>query len=114
MSADDSDPLDTDSLTSLPSSATSSSSSTAGDFEDSADDAEQEWRESLQQLELLLTMVIVPYLGRYFGRKCAFWGVLLFSFCYIRKEEETGALEDRGEALGCWIGDIRRGYVNGG
>lgn len=37
-------------------------------------DAEREWRESLQQLELLLTMVVVPYLGKYFGRKCAYWG----------------------------------------
>ena len=37
-------------------------------------DAEREWRESLQQLELLLTMVLVPYLGKYFGRKAAYWG----------------------------------------
>ncbi len=37
-------------------------------------DAEREWRESLQQIELLLTMVLVPYLGRYFGRKAAYWG----------------------------------------
>lgn len=28
----------------------------------------------MQQLELLLTMVLVPYLGKYFGRKCAYWG----------------------------------------
>ncbi|KAI9784297.1 MAG: hypothetical protein M1839_002358 [Geoglossum umbratile] len=37
-------------------------------------DAEREWRESLQQLELLLSMVVVPYLGKYVGRKCAYWG----------------------------------------
>lgn len=42
------------------------------DFEES--DAEREWKESLQQLELLLSMVIVPYVGKYFGRKFAFWG----------------------------------------
>ncbi|KAJ9646904.1 hypothetical protein H2204_000596 [Knufia peltigerae] len=41
------------------------------DFES---DAEREWKESLQQLELLLTMVIVPYAGKYFGRKFAYWG----------------------------------------
>ena len=40
-----------------------------------ASDAEAEWKESLQQMELLLTMVIVPYLGKYFGRKCAYWGM---------------------------------------
>jgi hypothetical protein len=44
------------------------------DEEDDTDDAEQEWKESLQQLELLLSMVIVPYVGKYFGRKCAYWG----------------------------------------
>jgi hypothetical protein len=37
-------------------------------------DAEREWKESVEQLELLLSMVIVPYLGKYFGRKFAYWG----------------------------------------
>jgi hypothetical protein len=36
-------------------------------------DAQREWEESLQQLELILTMVIVPYAGKYFGRKFAYW-----------------------------------------
>lgn len=36
--------------------------------------ADREWKESLQQMELLLSMVIVPYLGKYFGRKFAYWG----------------------------------------
>lgn len=51
-----------------------SSSSASSDDDDFPSDAEREWRESLQQLELLLTMVLVPYLGKYFGRKCAYWG----------------------------------------
>jgi hypothetical protein len=42
-------------------------------------DAEREWRESLQQLELLLTMVLVPWAGKYFGRRTAYWG----RFCSI-------------------------------
>lgn len=42
------------------------------DFEES--DAEKEWKESLQQFELLLSLVLVPYLGKYFGRKFAYWG----------------------------------------
>ena len=42
--------------------------------EDEESDAEREWKESLQQLEMLLTMVIVPYAGKYFGRKFAYWG----------------------------------------
>jgi len=40
----------------------------------SESDAEREWKESLQQLELLLSMVIIPYMGKYFGRKFAYWG----------------------------------------
>ncbi|KAI4170305.1 MAG: hypothetical protein LQ343_005058 [Gyalolechia ehrenbergii] len=60
-------------LDSLPSSPTTSSSGeSSGDEEET--DAEREWKESLQQLELLLTMVVVPYVGKYFGRKCAYWG----------------------------------------
>lgn len=45
-----------------------------GEEEEEESDAEREWKESLQQLELLLTMVVVPYVGKYFGRKCAYWG----------------------------------------
>ncbi len=59
-----------DELDSLPDSA--DSDSIDSDAEES--DAEREWKESLEQLELLLTMVIVPYLGKYFGRRCAYWG----------------------------------------
>ncbi|CAF9929891.1 MAG: hypothetical protein HETSPECPRED_007487 [Heterodermia speciosa] len=56
-------------IDSLPDSAPSDTISEA-----STSDAEREWKESLEQLELLLTMVVVPYAGKYFGRKCAYWG----------------------------------------
>lgn len=56
-----------DEIDTLPSTDTSSS-----DGEES--DADREWRESLQQLELLLSMILIPFVGRYFGRKCAYWG----------------------------------------
>lgn len=63
----DADP-EQDEIDSLPSSDDSS------DLDDEfRSDAQKEWEESLQQLELLLTMVVVPYLGKYFGRKCAYW-----------------------------------------
>lgn len=55
-------------------SLSSSSSSSSVDEEEYMSDADREWKESLQQLELLLTMVMVPYLGKYFGRKAAYWG----------------------------------------
>ena len=56
-----------------------SGSTTSAGEEQEISDAEREWRESLQQLELLLTMVLIPYIGKYFGRKMAFWGTLPLS-----------------------------------
>lgn len=42
--------------------------------DNSDSDADAEWRESLQQLELMLTLVLVPFFGKFIGRKCAYWG----------------------------------------
>ncbi|KAI4246846.1 MAG: hypothetical protein L6R42_009796 [Xanthoria sp. 1 TBL-2021] len=63
-------------IDSLPSSPTTSTlqNEDSDEEEEGESDAEREWKESLQQLELLLTMVVVPYMGKYFGRKCAYWG----------------------------------------
>ena len=60
-------------MDSLPSSDTESDDVTISD-DALESDAEREWKESLQQLELLMTMVLVPYIGKYFGRKFAYWG----------------------------------------
>ncbi|KAI9823169.1 MAG: hypothetical protein M1832_002612 [Thelocarpon impressellum] len=59
---------DSSTIDSLPSSPSTAS------FASSTSDAERQWHESLQQLELLLTMVLVPYLGKYFGRRFAYYG----------------------------------------
>jgi len=64
---------DQDEVDSLPSSIDSSEL----DSEDESD-AQREWEASLQQLELMLTMVIVPYAGKYFGRKFAYWSTFPF------------------------------------
>ena len=66
-------------LDDLPSPSTSTSSTVSEHDEQAYSDADREWRESLQQLELLLTMVLVPYVGKYFGRKFAFWGERTFA-----------------------------------
>jgi len=64
-----------DDVDSLPESQTDSDDLTIDDDDDFEEsDADREWKESLQQLELLLSMVIVPYMGKYFGRKFAYWG----------------------------------------
>ena len=57
-----------DDVDSLPSSIDSSDLDSVDES-----DAQKEWEASLQQLELVLTMVIVPYAGKYFGRKFAYW-----------------------------------------
>jgi len=67
-----------DDLDSLPSSIDSSDL----DSEESSD-AQKEWEESLQQLELVLTMVIIPYAGKYFGRKFAYYSESSQKLCVI-------------------------------
>jgi MIM2-like protein len=58
---------DSDELDSLP----SISSSVLDSEADS--DAQAEWERSLEQMQLLLTMILVPFAGKYFGRKFAYW-----------------------------------------
>lgn len=60
---------DDDDLDSLPSSISSGVLSSEADSED----AQREWEESLEQIQLLLTMVLVPFAGKYLGRKFAYW-----------------------------------------
>ncbi|KAI0594628.1 hypothetical protein F4775DRAFT_572955 [Biscogniauxia sp. FL1348] len=57
-----------DDVDSLPSTSTESFSSEDDDY-----DAQREWEQSLEQLQLLLTMILVPFAGKYFGRKFAYW-----------------------------------------
>lgn len=60
---------DDDDVDSLPSSLSSGVLSSEVDSED----AQREWEESLEQIQLLLTMVLVPFAGKYLGRKFAYW-----------------------------------------
>ncbi|KAI1439128.1 hypothetical protein GGR50DRAFT_699118 [Xylaria sp. CBS 124048] len=57
---------DNDDLDSLPSTSTES-------FESDYYDAQKEWEQSLEQLELLLTMILIPFAGKFLGRKFAYW-----------------------------------------
>ncbi|KAL7623178.1 hypothetical protein AAE478_006859 [Parahypoxylon ruwenzoriense] len=56
-----------DDVDSLPSTSTESFTS-EDDY-----DAQKEWEQSLEQLQLLLTMILVPFAGKYLGRKFAYW-----------------------------------------
>jgi Mitochondrial import 2 len=65
-----------DEVDSLPESEPDSDDLTVSDSDYEESDAERQWKESLEQIELLLSMVLVPFAGKYFGRKFAFWGSL--------------------------------------
>ncbi|KAL2157103.1 hypothetical protein VTH06DRAFT_7018 [Thermothelomyces fergusii] len=58
---------DVDSLPSI------SSSILDSDSEADSSDAQREWEASLEQLQLLLTMIILPFAGKFLGRKFAYW-----------------------------------------
>jgi hypothetical protein len=58
---------DVDSLPSI------SSSILDSDSEADPSDAQKEWEASLEQLQLLLTMIIMPFAGKFLGRKFAYW-----------------------------------------
>jgi len=75
---------ESDDVDSLPESG--ETSSTEEEQDQYSHDAEREWKESLEQLELLLTMVLIPYFGKYFGRKLAFYGKMLHDWDGKRNE----------------------------
>lgn len=62
---------DDDELDSLP------SMSTSDIYSDADSEAQEEWERSLEQLQLLLTMMVIPFVGKYFGRKFAYWSMFL-------------------------------------
>ena len=44
------------------------------DSEEEALLAQQEWEESIEQLQKLLSLVLLPMAGKYFGRTFSYWG----------------------------------------
>jgi hypothetical protein len=55
----------------------STSSASLSDGYDSEDEymiAQREWEESLEQLKQLASIVLMPFVGRWLGRKWSFWG----------------------------------------
>ena len=71
-----------DSLPSISSGVLSSVASLSGD--DDGSDAQREWEASLEQLQLLVTMVLVPFAGKFLGRKFAYWSASPVSLVEIR------------------------------
>ncbi|KAK4104223.1 hypothetical protein N658DRAFT_493723 [Parathielavia hyrcaniae] len=65
----DSDSDSEDDVDSLPSISSSILDSEEADLSD----AQREWEASLEQLQLLLTMIVMPFAGKFLGRKFAYW-----------------------------------------
>jgi hypothetical protein len=50
------------------------SSVSSYDSEDHAALIQEEWEESLRQIETVLSVIILPFFGKWYGRRVAFWG----------------------------------------
>ncbi|KAG1749883.1 uncharacterized protein EDB91DRAFT_769964 [Suillus paluster] len=35
--------------------------------------AQKEWNESLEELQQLALVLLLPWVGKYFGRRCSYW-----------------------------------------
>lgn len=46
------------------------------DSEEEARKAQQEWEESIAQLNLALQVMVLPFFGKWLGRKWSYWGAL--------------------------------------
>lgn len=98
---------DKDDVDSLPSLSTSEI------YSDADSEAQAEWERSLEQLQLVLTMMIVPWVGKYFGRKFAFWSMTasrLPSFRSWLADDELFATHRLGSVPG--MDARRRGAVD--
>ncbi|CCC08874.1 unnamed protein product [Sordaria macrospora k-hell] len=62
-----------DDVASLPSISSSILDSDDDSEYDDESDAQKEWEQSLEQLQLLMTMVLIPFAGKFLGRKFAYW-----------------------------------------
>ncbi len=76
-------------VTSMPGSVHSldTISDTSSDVSLSSDDEdrllEQEWQESLEQLQQLVSIVLLPWVGKFLGRRWSHWGAYLPPFYRI-------------------------------
>ncbi|KAK3499023.1 uncharacterized protein B0T23DRAFT_6463 [Neurospora hispaniola] len=69
---DHSPSTDNDDVDSLPSISSSILDSDDSEYDDESD-AQKEWEQSLEQLQLLLNLVLIPFAGKFLGRKFAYW-----------------------------------------
>lgn len=63
-------------------------SSTSSDGSYDSDDeeyrlAQQEWEESIAQLQQLVSFVLMPFFGKWLGRKWSYWGKKYLNVCAV-------------------------------
>ena len=51
-----------------------SSSEADSDYSEEARAIAKEWDENVKQLQMLVTVVLLPFAGKWMGRKVAYWG----------------------------------------
>jgi hypothetical protein len=66
--------LTTTTTISMPSSVTSLDSVSSQDLNDELRMAQKEWEESLEQLQQLVSIVLLPFFGKWLGRRWSYWG----------------------------------------
>jgi len=57
--------------------SSSSSTSSESSFDEDEERAmiQEEWEESLRQMEVVMSIIIMPFFGKWFGRQWAYWGM---------------------------------------
>ncbi|KAG1800923.1 uncharacterized protein HD556DRAFT_1340738 [Suillus plorans] len=50
-----------------------SSSNVSYDSDEDYRLAQKEWNESLEELQQLVLVLLLPWVGKYFGRRCSYW-----------------------------------------
>lgn len=79
--------------------SSSSSASSESSFDEDEERAliQEEWEESLRQMEVVMSIIIMPFFGKWFGRQWAYWG----EFFYTRSTGADGSFWTVSE--GRWI-----------
>jgi len=65
--------------------SSSSSASSESSFDEDEERAliQEEWEESLRQMEVVMSIIIMPFFGKWFGRQWAYWGMSSVSVIVI-------------------------------
>ncbi|KAF5095986.1 hypothetical protein D0Z00_002941 [Geotrichum galactomycetum] len=50
----------------------------SGDLVEYLSDAQAEWEESIAQIQSLLTCILIPVVGKFFGRRFSYFGMFVF------------------------------------